>query len=184
MDSQFKNFNTYEMDTIEYKLEQFNEAFLFIIKKIKWKNMYAKMIKDILAQRENEIFKSVWIELNNNRPCVENCHLKQIKRDIEKIQKAIPKNLDQELAKAICADYDLMASYLISGQDNKRISGMFTSYVKKNIPVSNFLLGYRNLQYALHILRTPLRVARMQERIIQKRNLKSMKIIDQQKKEH
>lgn len=120
------------------------------------------MAELILDFRNLKTFGPIWRELHLEQSYDES-YLEQIKNDTENIYQNIPENLHHDLRLAIIKDYQLMASYLVSGEENDKIAFMFLCYANGEVPILLFDSKY-NLEYAFIKLKVAARIAKLRNR--------------------
>ncbi|MDY0931630.1 hypothetical protein [Chryseobacterium sp. CFBP8996] len=154
----------------ELMRRQFKEIFLYITQYMDSDIFDEDTAEKILVDRDFKTFEPIWTELHLEQPYDE-YYSKQIKNDAEDVYNNIPKELHHELRLAISEDYEIMANYLISGEDDSRIASMISDYMHNEIPTDlSMSLTDKSVQEIFKEIQLSVRISKLRERANKKRN--------------
>lgn len=141
------------METIQnFQLIEFKTLFLRMIEKMSLEDIDDNRAEEILALRYYSEFEHRWTELSENSPIINDSQLDKIKSYSEEIYQILPKELHHELSLCIYEDFELLATYLVTNEDNRYIAEMLLSYADRNIPSLYLEKSDKNIQEALNEL--------------------------------
>jgi hypothetical protein len=116
------------------KAKDLKKLFLKIIRELSLTNYDDFTVDEIISRRDFSEFSSVWEELSDDRPNLNEDDDKIVKLLCEEVYNNIPKGIHHELSNMVVSDFELILTYLISGEHNPYLSCLFWCYCIKVIP--------------------------------------------------
>lgn len=124
----------------------------------------------ILVDRDFKTFEPIWTELHLEQP-YDKIYSECIKNDAKDIYYNIPEELHHELRFAISEDYELMANYLVCGENNSLIASMISDYMHKEIPTDlSMSFTDKSVQEIFKEIQLSVRISKLRERANKKRS--------------
>lgn len=152
-------------------LNQFKSAFLHTIPNMGLHEINEDWAEELLAQRYYSEFENLLEELHDNCPDISNNQYDQIMAASNEISDNICKDLHHELLACICGDFELIATYLIAGENDKYIAGMCLSYMEGEIPMLSIDPTDKSLQEVFKNFQLSVRISKLRDSAKHKGNL-------------
>ncbi|KFF11067.1 hypothetical protein IW15_18090 [Chryseobacterium soli] len=122
------------MNKQQFTLKQIKETFLYNAQNMGLDEIDEDWAEELLAQRYYSEFENLWEKLSDDRSEISKDQYDQIISASKEISDKICEDLHHELIACICEDFELIATYLIAGENDKHIAGMLQSYINNEIP--------------------------------------------------
>lgn len=158
------------MNKQQFTLKQIKETFLYKVQNMSLEEIDDDGADEFLAQRYYSEFENLLEELFDNKPGIRNEQYNEIKSASKEICDNIRKDLHHEIVSCIYEDFELIATYLIAGEDNKYIAGMCLSYMEEEIPLLDMISTRRSLQEVFNEFQLSVRISKLRDRANKKRN--------------
>lgn len=158
------------MNKHQFTLKQIKETFLYKVQNMSLEDIDEDWAEELLAQRYYSEFENLLEELHDNCPDISNNQYDQIMAASNEISDNICKDLHHELIACICEDFELIATYLIAGENDKYIAGMCLSYTQGEIPMLSIDPTDKSLQEVFKNFQLSVRISRLRDRASKKGN--------------
>lgn len=152
------------------KITEFTDFFILAIGKMSLVEIDEDWAEELLAQRYYNGFEDIWVELSDNCPGISSDDSTQIKNATKEIKPHISKELHHELALCIYEDFDLIARYVVAGEDNRYIASMCLCYAEGNIPMLTLEPANKSLQDAYSEFKMKMKIGETLEKFIHNRD--------------
>ncbi|MDY0931629.1 hypothetical protein [Chryseobacterium sp. CFBP8996] len=152
-------------------LRDFHDAFLSAITRMTLESLDESIAESFVFYRQHNQFELHLIELYRDSPIISNYFSEQIKNGVDEISKKLPENLYQDLAHCICNDYEIIATYLINGDNNSCVASMCLSYSKGEIPMVTFDYTNKTLEDAFMEFKMMMKMGEVLEKFCVRRNI-------------
>jgi len=150
-------------------LTEFKEYFITLLQHMSLDEIDEDWAEELLAQRYYSGFEDIWVELSDNCPEKSSDDSTQIQNAMKEIKQHIPKELHHELALCIYEDFDLLARYVVAGEDNRYIASMCLCYAEGYIPMLALEPTNKSLQDAYTEFKMKMKIGETLKKFIHNR---------------